>query len=786
MHPIHEHETARPRHWHARWIWVEGDGRAQNTYVTFRRVFEAVGTVRLFISADTRYHLFLDGKSLGRGPVMSQPYHQFYDAYAIDLGPSTAPHCIAVVVQHLGTVPGTRGGLLCELTDEAGGQVLATDARWRCQVSPAWRRDTHAYTGNRGCPFQEFFDANLLPDGWTLAATELDWPFATVVVDGESDKPPTVRPWTKLLPREIPHMEIRSHAPASIVSVEEHQDLANRSRPRDLSPLLSQAGVPLRHARVVDPGNLLHSEGATLLASSREHLADPAFDGIHAPSVLLDFGRIVTARIRLDVECVGGGGHVLLGYVERLVDGHFNNAMECEFADRLTLRPGRQTFETFAWKSFRYVRLRLHAAPHDVLIHQITAEETRYPFHEAGYFESTDETLDGVFRLCRQSLRLCCHEAIVDTPWREQAQWLGDVARVSVPSLQSCFGDVRLATQFFRQSAQNQHPTGFLANISNTVSDMGWDQCIPDFSLWWVQALWEHWLYSGDAEGLHRLYPQALRILQAHLDYLRGGLVRDMPYWVFLDWARLDRRGASAVYNAIFYKTLGVWARLAQWVGDSRTDHLVSALQTGVEQSFHAEFFAEDGLYADARSEGELSPLRSEQANFAAIWAGLCPRHLREGIVDRIWGPKAPPNRVEAQPFFCSVVLDALAEMDRMDLALDLIRERWGRRMLARGATGTYEEWWSNGSRRNGVFEGFLRSSSHAWSASPADFLLRRLAGIRIVEPGGRRVSVCPHVTPFDVWVSFPLLHGSVRYACVGGEIQVSTEGDVERCDPPD
>jgi hypothetical protein len=268
------------------------------------------------------------------------------------------------------------------------------------------------------------------------------------------------------------------------------------------------------------------------------------------------------------------------------------------------------------------------------------------------------------------------------------------------------------------------------------------------------------------------------------LDYVHDGLVRDMPYWLFLDWARLERRGASAIYNALFCKTLGVWSRLARWVGDSRSCELADGLRLGIERKFHAEFFAPDGLYADARMDGQLSPLRSEQANFAAIWAGLCPPHLRAGIVEGMLGPRRPTILVEAQPFFCSVVLDALAGMGRMDLAVDLIRERWGRRMLARGATGTYEEWWSNGSRRNGAFEGFLRSSSHAWSAAPADFLLRRLAGIEILEPGGRKVSVSPRPSPFDVTVTFPTLHGCVRYSCIRGEIRVVAEGEVVLCPP--
>jgi alpha-L-rhamnosidase len=127
------------------------------------------------------------------------------------------------------------------------------------------------------------------------------------------------------------------------------------------------------------------------------------------------------------------------------------------------------------------------------------------------------------------------------------------------------------------------------------------------------------------------------------------------------------------------------------------------------------------------------------------------------------------------------VVLRALNRIGRSDLALRIIRERWGRRMVEKGETSTLEEWYHNGGWRDGPFTGFLRTGSHAGSACPADFLIRDLIGLEIVEPGCAKVRLAPRATDFDYDVTFPTPRGGdVRVECASGEICTESEGEVE------
>ena len=75
-------------HWQGKWIWGVDDGKQENSFYYFRKEFEIEDLddflkedTKLFISADTRYQLYLNGTFLGEGSLQSQPYFMYYDRY---------------------------------------------------------------------------------------------------------------------------------------------------------------------------------------------------------------------------------------------------------------------------------------------------------------------------------------------------------------------------------------------------------------------------------------------------------------------------------------------------------------------------------------------------------------------------------------------------------------------------------------------------------------------------------------------------------------------------------
>lgn len=771
------------RKWAGKWIWQAGAGNEKNVYYYFRKVLDSDQSAKadkLCITADTRYQLFINGRFVGRGTPQSQPYLQYYDVHDISDALASGRNCIAVIVNYIGNIPSTRGGLLAEITDSKGGPVAATDSSWKTLRSRAWQQDTYYYGPNKATPYQEFFDARAVPENWTdVDFDDRFWQTPEIIQSGISDRPPCAAPWIKIIERDIPRMTADPVLAHRIECVEESLDLENRPSSNNLAPILSQAGKPIEYSRVDNPENLCKSDGITIVQNSLNHL-DLDFDGIYAPAIVLDFGRVITARVRLELTGPAGG-MVDIGYAERLINGYFNNNIEGSFADRCIMKEGGQTFESFTWKSFRYLKLRFRNCYEPVTLKSVQGIITTYPYEEQGGFSSGDTTLNKVFDISKATVRLCSNEFLMDTPWREQAQWLGDIALVTVPAIYSCFGDTRITRKFFLQSGHNLQPTGLLSNVSN-ITNPGWQNQIPDYSLWWLQGLREHYLYTGDADLLHYLYPAVLRILQAHLERINpDGLLEDMPHWIFIDWADTDRRGICTAYNAIFYNALKSVKTLAGVKNDTHTLNVVDQAMAGIERSFHKTLFdPKRSCYPDAKADGVFSDKLSEHANMAPVYAGLCDSRTEAKVIHEVFESDSGKRFTEAQPFFMTVVLTALDRAGRMDLALDLIHRRWGKRMVERGVTSVYEEWYNNGSWRSGEFKGFMRTHSHAWSACPADFLIRRLPGVEILEPGCKKIRLTPRTTDFDYDITWPTPLGPVRVQCSDGNVNTSVPDGVQ------
>jgi hypothetical protein len=369
----------------------------------------------------------------------------------------------------------------------------------------------------------------------------------------------------------------------------------------------------------------------------------------------------------------------------------------------------------------------------------------------------------------------------MDTPWREQAQWLGDVSAVTLGGIYACYGDVDLPAKFLRQCAANLLPTGVISNMTNSTPK-GIGRTIPDYSFWWVTAVWEHYLYSADEKLLVDLYPVVMRIVQTMEAYVdEHGLVAWMPYWVLIDWADVDTRGQSAAYNAIFAAALDAATRIAEVYGDSRFAERARSLRAGISEAFVARFYDRDrGLFADANIDGELSPKASEHANVMAVEQGLCNPELENRVLDTLYpNDELISGVTRAEPFFTWQVLKALVKADRFSTALAIVRRRWGW-MVERGQTSASEEWGRHGSWRKGdEYTTILRTESHAWSAAPAEFLTRTVAGVEILEPGCKRVRIAPKTEGLPSY--------TVRYPTPRGAIVIENkEGTVSHSAPPD
>jgi hypothetical protein len=730
----------------------------RNLHVHFRRLVhlpDAPTSATAHVSADGRYQLYVNGARVGRGPARCDPLWQYYDSY--DLAPllRAGANVIAVLVHSYGQdmswyqLPRAEwarafgcGGIFfqCDIEQSDGTSIAVhSDDSWRYRVADAWQRDVPA--GSVG--FSEVYDARREPVGWTGPDfDDSDWETAEVLRRQAINRGPDVRPFPVMVPRDIPFPLEEERLPAAIVSCGESAE------PADLGDVAAAAAAE----KLEQLGRCLVTRPEALLSEGESHAEVRTAPGRNV-ALVLDFGRTVSGYLHLALD--GPAGAVVdIGYSERLVDGLVEvseaSPITSQNVHRLILREGVQTWEQFHWAGFRYLQLIFRSCERPLGVQKAAVNFTSYPVERRGSFACSDAMLTQLWEVGADTLQLCMHDGYEDCPSREQRQWVGD-AYVEMLVNFAAFGDTRLAAKLMRQVAQSQRADGMTHMATPGDVPGSWTEFIPDYSLYWVMAISEYARYTGDIALARELFASVARAMawfERHLD--EHGLLNDVPGWIFIDWAEVDRWGECAALNALYCHTLGHAARIARWSGASSEARRYQALAVRVRRALNRRLWEEKrGVYVDACVEGRRGRRVSQQTNALMVAFEIAPRRRWPRILAAITdegrlrvtstGPGDLVVRdfdeerqvVLAQPFFMHHVHRALAKAGEHRLLTENIRRRWGA-MLEAGATTFWEHWHGK------------ESQCHAWSATPTFDLSTEVLGVTPLEPGFRRFVVAP------------------------------------------
>jgi alpha-L-rhamnosidase len=765
-----------------------------NRWFLFRRVFHLASfpdEARVIVTVDGRYQLFINGKRVGRGPARCDPMHQRTDTYDLRTHLRAGENVIAMLIHVYGVdtawyqrVEGMwqpvfgDGALYCDGRIRCGDTTvdLVSDTQWRCLECPAWEPATPRV--NWGLGFIEVHDARAMPDGWTTGGFD-DSGWDPVQLLSAGGGPPDaffggmkVEPFPVLMPREIGFLDESPLAPSRILAwygVSPRPDLPIDRR-------LYEEPLGALPAELVDDPQALLSPDAR---ATRVYTA-PGCD----VSFVLDFGRIHSGFLFIDVEA--SGGEVIEVAVAEGIPGDWGlpppaePRIDRERAHgaqifRYAARPGVQRFERFEWTAVRYAQVTVRNAPNGVGIRHVGSTFTRYLAAERGAFACSDEMLNRLWDVGRYTLQLCMHDGWEDCPSREQRQWLGD-ATVEFLVGQAAFGpDVNaLNRQFLRHCAESQRSDG-LTQMFAPGDHRTNGLLIPDWTLQWIMNAERHYLYTAELEVIEAIFPAIERALQwfaQHLD--ANGLVADLPYWHFHDWAAVGRHGEAATLNAELAGALRAAARLATVLESARTTRRLEAQAARIATALNDRHWdAMRGVYVDCVDPVTSAQGRrvSQHANAALILWDIAPRERWASMVECITDPArlvftpAPPivpigepfdaetDVVLANTFYSHFVYQALAKAGRFDRALALIRERYGK-MLARGATTLWESFDPTG------------SLCHGFSTTPVYQLSTQVLGVYPVEPGFTRFRLAPQPVDLDHANGvFPTVHGDIHIA---------------------
>ena len=707
-----------------KWIWLSGADKARNSYIYARKSFDLdakpeKATVKA--TADSKYKLYVNGRYVGKGPVRSGCGYTYYDTHDVTDSLNEGKNVVAFLVHHFGENTYSyalgRPGLLCKAEIEAGGQkrVIASDDTWKVRRASDWT-DLGARLSPR-LGFQEVYDAGKRIENWeAVGFNDNEWENAAVV--GEVP----AKPWGDLEPRDIPLLHEERIPPRSIVGT-----FNSPERPADMSvgdvadKMAASSLTALNAGSITDADAIRSEKGVAYVRTPR---------GDKGVVLVLDFGREVFGNVELGIAD-SAGGCIDIGYTEALEDGRVKpNRGDVKYTDRVMLNRGRLEWQSFEPRAFRFVQLEFRRCPEPVALEYVRVNQTTYPVRHTGSFECGDALLNRIWETGAYTVQLCMEDTFIDCPWRERAQWWAD-ARIQSRVAYHAFDDTKLLAQGLRQIASSQDASGAVSGMYPS----GEDKPVPDFSLFWVFSLLDYYAFSDDAGLLRDVYPTVRRLLDWFAKYLDAdGLLKDVPGWLFIDWADLDKRGNVTALNCLYYQALRVGGLLAS-IAEQQEDaqgfaERASSMRLAINKHLYSPKRA---LYADCRVQGKLVEKFSRQANVFAVLFDICDHYQRSTICRQLLEGSLPELET---PYFASHFLEALYACDQHEAALDYIRKKWGA-MIEAGATTLWEYFNAEG------------SLCHGWSACPTRDLIAEYVGIKPI-PGSHRFAVAPHTTDLN------------------------------------
>lgn len=699
------------------WIGSSHPFDLHEAYLCFRspaawRLEQKPWQAQIYITADSRYKLWVNGQFISRGPARSYPQHQSVDCLDLSAYLQAGTNILAVQVyqpgySHFAYVHRGAAGLLVHLICD-GQTRLVSDLTWRTRRDPSFAaavpRVSIYGAGVEVCDLR-------LADEWTaLAYDDSAWTAPRLVA------PVGGYPWLELKARPVPLL-VEREAPMTLLETRRGAD--RRPKTEDREDKTESLSLPPRPPASFDP-HLALREG--WLAARRVSL--PAVEAgwfsvrlaaNESAFWLFDLGRDYTCQGWVEIRGAGGAEHLAVSYHEKIRNGELvisdpQTYCRVRLTDSFHLRPGNQTAETFALRGGRYLLFQLTGPTGSEFQFRPHARVTEYPLEVTHPLAMGNPQLDKIVTLCEESFRACLQDGFVDCVWRESSQWLGDALPQSL-IMAALSDDIRPLRQVIEMAAEGVYPDGVLPSV---LPGEVHAYAVVDYNFTWVELLALYWRLQGDDGLIGQMWPVLLAMLDRfHQDCNADGLLLSQPgRRLFLDWAPLSRNEPNTVYNLRYLLALQKAVHLADERGLVIGEALLWRRRAVELQAAIRAIFWHEGRWYDDLERTTFSQLAASLAVLTGTAAPDEVEPLLAAVVERsldLSDEPAPGKMVLASPFMHHYLFEALRRHHLAEAVIEIIRRRWGRWVEA-GYPTTWENW--NVDFPDG-------SQCHAFSAHP-------------------------------------------------------------------
>ena len=708
----------------AAWIWhpefgnvsapshadVFSGGWHKPVLLRFRKQFEATDTpMRIHVSADERFELFVDGKRIARGPDRSDVEHWSYATYEIRLSPGN--HRLEALAWSIGPYAPVaqiswRGGFVLKAEGDYDQKLTTGKAAW----------EVAKLEGYDFAPGVFFVGAQLIARDCGPQWKEGDYVKAQVVRSplhktpyGES------APGWKLFPSTLPDQLDREINAGRAVA------LGNGA--------LTEADV-VRAEQAQNPElpqwqKLIEGKDPVVIPANSERF------------VLWDLDNYYCAYPLCEVSG-GAGAKVTWSWAESLyLPKSEAKGQRGEFIGKTfrgmtdTFLPGgglHRKFTTLWWRSGRWCLVSIKTAGEPLTIHQLALNENRYPYENESRFDGGDGELSGVINLAVRGIQMCSHETYMDCPFYEQLMYDGDT-RLELLTTDVMTRDDRLVKRAIELFDFSRRNWGFV----NERFPAYLPQHSPTFSMIWALMLHDYAFWRNDPAFV-KARAIGLRSMLEHFEpYMNNdGLLENLPGWPFMDWvpqwavgnAPDGVDGISSLNNLLYVYALQKSALVEDSLGEPLLAQRLRAKASRTAEAVRAKFWDESrGLIADNVVHNQFS----EHGQCLALLTDTLTGTQAQRCFDQLLVAK---DLKRTTIYFSFYLLETWQKFGRGDLIIERM--------------GFWKDLVKQGLKTPVEMPGDTRSDCHAWGSHPLFHLQASVAGVRPASPGFRTVRIAP------------------------------------------
>ncbi len=399
---------------------------------------------------------------------------------------------------------------------------------------------------------------------------------------------------------------------------------------------------------------------------------------------------------------------------------------------------------SFNESGFRFAKIELVSKNTTINIKAVTATAIYRDIPYLGTFSCNNETLNKIYDVSAYTCHLNMQQYIWDGIKRDRLVWVGDM-HPEMLTVRTVFGPHSIIDKSLRFMREN-------------TPLPSWMNGMPTYSLWWLHILNDWYLYTGNSELLEENKEYALNLIEIICGLVNADGSDNLPSY-FIDWPCNGKKAGVSGSRALLAMSLTSAGKLAEIYGNNTLSELCSEKKLLLTKTKPKTFGAK------------------QVAAMYSLAGWLDENKAAEEILN---------DSASGFSTFMSYYLLKAASKKDMTATLSALEEYYGG-MLKMGATTFWEDFdikWLNNAcpideiptkdkndihADNGAFcyKGLRHSLCHGWSSGPTAFLAEEVLGIKILEPGCKKIAIRPNLGNLSFAKgTYPTPYGTVSVEC--------------------